>query len=215
MGMFDVPRCQHVKVNGTQCGSPALQGGKLCFFHKRAREQRARTVAHKGSLEPFVMPLLEDANAVQMALMQVMQLLALGRMDHDTARLLLYSLQIASSNLARIDFNPWVQDVVTHPKQLERTQLKENVWQPGYKGEGDDVGAEFEDEVGGDSELLEAAGEGTEGAGLAVRRETWAGGGAEARKRIRVILENAAPQIVRVLEETGEARFRLKAEGEE
>jgi hypothetical protein len=166
------------------------------------------------------MPLLEDANAVQMALMQVMQLLALGRMDHDTARLLLYSLQIASSNLARIDFNPWVQDVVTHPKQLERTQLKENVWERGYKGEKDDAGEGFEDEVGGEAGLLEAAvGEGTEdlreGAGLAVDRETWASGGAKARKRIRLILENATPQIVRVLEETGEARFRLKAEGEE
>jgi hypothetical protein len=28
-----VARCRHIKVNGTQCGSPALRAEKYCYFH--------------------------------------------------------------------------------------------------------------------------------------------------------------------------------------
>ena len=28
-----VARCEHVKVNGTQCGSPALRDQPYCYFH--------------------------------------------------------------------------------------------------------------------------------------------------------------------------------------
>ena len=30
-----VARCRHIKVNGTQCGSPALREEKYCYFHMR------------------------------------------------------------------------------------------------------------------------------------------------------------------------------------
>jgi hypothetical protein len=30
-----VARCQHIKINGTQCGSPALRREIYCFFHMR------------------------------------------------------------------------------------------------------------------------------------------------------------------------------------
>jgi hypothetical protein len=35
-----IPRCTHIKTNGTQCGSPALRGRRFCFFHKNWRGQR-------------------------------------------------------------------------------------------------------------------------------------------------------------------------------
>ena len=38
----NVPRCQHLKVNGTQCGSPALKRNRFCFFHKRFQEERIK-----------------------------------------------------------------------------------------------------------------------------------------------------------------------------
>ena len=28
-------RCQHIKVNGTQCGSPSLRECKYCYYHIR------------------------------------------------------------------------------------------------------------------------------------------------------------------------------------
>ena len=33
-------RCQHLKINGTQCGSPALRRNRFCFFHKRHHQER-------------------------------------------------------------------------------------------------------------------------------------------------------------------------------
>ena len=29
------PTCRYIKANGIPCGSPALRGKKLCFFHQR------------------------------------------------------------------------------------------------------------------------------------------------------------------------------------
>jgi hypothetical protein len=99
MGLENVPRCQHVKANGTQCGSPALRRRRLCFFHKRVQEMHVRVITDQSTQGRFCMPVLEDANGVQMALMQVMEQLAWGRMDHKTAGLMLYGLQTASINL--------------------------------------------------------------------------------------------------------------------
>ena len=103
MGLEDVPRCQHVKTNGTQCGSPALRRRKYCYFHDNIRTERAK-IAARNSLCRFDLPLLEDANAVQMALMKVIQMLGSGIMDHKTAGLMLYALQTASVNLRNTDF---------------------------------------------------------------------------------------------------------------
>ena len=35
-----IPRCEHIKINGTQCGSPALRRNHFCFFHKRWQQTR-------------------------------------------------------------------------------------------------------------------------------------------------------------------------------
>lgn len=98
MGLENVPRCQHVKVNGTQCGSPALRRRRLCFFHQRVQDMRVRVISNE-STQGRCIPVLEDANGVQVALMQVMEQLTWGRIDHKTAGLMLYALQTASINL--------------------------------------------------------------------------------------------------------------------
>jgi hypothetical protein len=36
------PECEHVKSNGIRCGSPALRGAKLCFFHHPAAREAHR-----------------------------------------------------------------------------------------------------------------------------------------------------------------------------
>lgn len=70
-----IARCQHIKVNGTQCGSPALKRNKFCFFHKRWRDTRiVISKAARRSRASLDLPVLEDANSVQVALMQVMRL---------------------------------------------------------------------------------------------------------------------------------------------
>jgi hypothetical protein len=131
MALGNVPRCQHIKMNGTQCGSPALNRKRQCFFHERAREQHNRIVKDQFKQARFVLPVLEDANAVQMALMQVMQLLAWGEMDRKVAGLLLYGLQTASANLRNVNFEPGEPtDVVIHREDVQKTDIGGPQWSP-------------------------------------------------------------------------------------
>jgi hypothetical protein len=149
MALGNVPRCQHIKMNGTQCGSPALNRKRQCFFHERAREQHNRIVKDQFKQARFVLPVLEDANAVQMALMQVMQLLAWGEMDRKVAGLLLYGLQTASANLRNVDFEPEEPtEVVIMREDVERTDIGGSQWDP----EDFDLDEEEDEEEEGDVE---------------------------------------------------------------
>ena len=76
-------RCQHVKINGTQCGSPALRRNRFCFFHKRFQDEQIKLSADRArrGVATFVLPVLEDANSIQIALMQVMRLLVSQQID--------------------------------------------------------------------------------------------------------------------------------------
>jgi hypothetical protein len=77
----------------------------------------------------FELPLLEDANSIQLALMQVMRLILSGQIDGKTAGLLLYALQTASSNLARTNFEPTIKTrVVIDPRTVDQTPLGEDPW---------------------------------------------------------------------------------------
>jgi|SRR5579859_758303 len=123
-------RCQHLKINGTQCGSPALRRNRFCYFHKRFQDESIKLSADRArrGVATFVLPLLEDANSIQVALMQVMRLLVSQQMDHKTASLLLYALQTASANLRMTKFEPWRHDVILDPRAVGETQLDESVW---------------------------------------------------------------------------------------
>jgi hypothetical protein len=127
-----VARCQHVRVNGTQCGSPALRERKYCFFHqewrpRRVRMQREQTASRARAA--VALPVLEDANSVQVALMQVLRLLLAGQIEHRTASLLLYGLQTAASNVARTRFEPERRtEVVIDRKKVAATPLGGTPW---------------------------------------------------------------------------------------
>jgi hypothetical protein len=126
-----IPRCQHIKVNGTQCGSPALRRNRLCYFHKTWQGSRIALGANRArrASAVFDLPLLEDANSIQLALMQVMRLILSGQIDGKTAGLLLYALQTASSNLARTNFEPTIKTrVVIDPRTVDQTPLGEDPW---------------------------------------------------------------------------------------
>ena len=128
-----IPRCEHLKVNGTQCGSPALRRNHFCYFHKHWQETRIvlnanRARRGRASLD---LPVLEDANSIQVALMQVMRLILSGQIDPKTAGLLLYALQTASSNLSRTTFEPFIKTrVAIDPRTVDQTPLGEDPWRP-------------------------------------------------------------------------------------
>ena len=125
MSEVNIPRCQHIKVNGLQCGSPALRRKKFCFFHQRWRNY-PKTHRSKWSdpVSWFDLPPLEDANSVQEAVMQVTRLVLCGRMDNKTAGVLLYALQIANTNLKHLTFEPDWKQVVVNPGAVRYSPLQ-------------------------------------------------------------------------------------------
>jgi len=149
-------------MNGTQCGSPALRWRRHCFFHERIRRERAKIAADTSAKRGFDLPLLEDANSVQVALMKVIQMLGSGRMDHRTAGLMLYALQTASFNLRNAEFEVReVTDVVIDRHDVHRTCIHGPQWfEDDFEGaeeEEADDGAENEVEDEADGEAAVAA----------------------------------------------------------
>jgi len=129
MGMSEVPRCQHVKVNGTQCGSPALRRKRFCYFHDNYRETQARLLNNESQTLICNFPLLEDANSLQLAVMQVIHLLGSGKMDTKVAGLMLYALQTASANIKHVSFETEkVTDVVIDQDTLDLTCIQGPQW---------------------------------------------------------------------------------------
>jgi len=129
MGMNDVPRCQHIKMNGVQCGSPALRHRRQCFFHDRIRRERMKIRTDTAAKRAFDLPLLEDANSVQVALMKVIQMLGAGSLDHKTAGLMIYALQTASVNLRTARFEALIPtDVVIDRDDVHRTCIRGPQW---------------------------------------------------------------------------------------
>ena len=127
----NIPRCQHIKVNGIQYGSPALRSDRFCYFHKRWHEHHI-TIAEAKSLKvrPSIdVPVLEDANSIQVALMQVIQLLLSGEIEHRTAALALYGLQTASINVKHVKFEHFrKEELVIDPAAVDQTQLDDWQW---------------------------------------------------------------------------------------
>jgi hypothetical protein len=124
-------RCQHIKVNGVQCGSPALRRNRFCFFHKRFHDERIRLSADQARARrgTCILPVLEDANSIQMALQEVLRLLLSQQIEHKTASLVLYALQTASSNLQRTRLSPDRHDVILDPREAAITPLDYRAWE--------------------------------------------------------------------------------------
>src|SRR5216684_227308 len=107
-------RCQHIKVSGTQCGSPALRSKNFCFYHQQNRPLTVECYSEQqyatGEID---LPVFEDAHSIQTVIRQVVQMVLQKRIERKTASLLLYALQIASSNLKRMELEkPQPEQVV-------------------------------------------------------------------------------------------------------
>jgi hypothetical protein len=92
--------CRHIKSNGSKCRAAALKGKAYCYYHFRLHTIVSRAAAPTAPYEQreLEMPFLEDRGAVQIALSEVVSAIAARRIDHKSAALLVYALQVASSN---------------------------------------------------------------------------------------------------------------------
>jgi len=95
--------CDHLKDDGVPCGSPALRGKKLCFFHHR-EQQRQRYVERilrcNDPLRPTA-PLPKNLPEMQLRLYDVMTAIADDSIHLRRAGKLLYALQERSASLRR------------------------------------------------------------------------------------------------------------------
>jgi hypothetical protein len=118
-------RCQHIKVSGTQCGSPALRKKSFCFYHQQNRPLIVECYSEQEyATGEIALPVFEDAHSIQTVIRQIVQMLLQKRIERKTASLLLYALQIASSNLKRMELEkPQPTEVVIDPETVSQTPI--------------------------------------------------------------------------------------------
>jgi hypothetical protein len=115
------PRCQWVKQDGTSCGSPQMKQHIYCFAHKQMAEARALMLM----LPPPPPP--EDANAIQVGLMRIQKAVIEDTISMKKAGLLLYSMQLALTNVGQTTFGQakdeeMVRETVDEEEAFSRQQ---------------------------------------------------------------------------------------------
>ena len=89
------PRCRWVRQDGTSCGSPQMKRHIYCFAHRQMAEAQALALR---------LPPPEDANAIQVGLMRIQKALIEDTITTRKAGLLLYSMQLALTNVGQTTF---------------------------------------------------------------------------------------------------------------
>ncbi|MGA7559296.1 MAG: hypothetical protein WCF61_01160 [Terriglobales bacterium] len=128
---IEIRRCRHIKTNGTQCGSPAVKDKELCYYHEKNQPKTVELYidGERYSDSQLWLPVFEDAYSIQTVIRQVVQLLLARRIERKDASLLLYALQIASSNLKTMQAEKAKPtQVVVEPEKAAETPLGMTQW---------------------------------------------------------------------------------------
>jgi hypothetical protein len=91
----NAPRCRYPKGKGLTCKAPRVRGKKYCHMHLMLEEARP---------EKIRLPNLGDANGIHGAIAKGAQAVVDGKLDYKQASILGYYLQLAVSNIGRVDF---------------------------------------------------------------------------------------------------------------
>jgi len=89
------PRCQYPKGNGVTCRAPRVRGKKFCHMHLMLEEARPEKIS---------LPNLADARGIHGAIAKGAQAVVDGKLDYKQASILGYYLQLALSNVKRVEF---------------------------------------------------------------------------------------------------------------
>src|SRR5579859_803668 len=114
------PRCQWVRQDGTGCGSPQMKQHIYCFAHMQMAEARALMLR---------LPPPEDANAIQVGLMRIQKAVIEDTISMKKAGLLLYSMQLALTNVGKTTFGKakdeeMVRETVDEEEALSRQRAE-------------------------------------------------------------------------------------------
>jgi hypothetical protein len=134
--------CRHIKTNGRRCKSPSLGLSAFCYFHSRLLRRHKHLIetapvlpANHPNLPasatetpqylPEAVPLeldlppLEDVESIQVSISLLVAALARNRIDSKRAAVLLYGLQLASTNARSVTIEPSAASIV---RTLARTK---------------------------------------------------------------------------------------------
>lgn len=81
-------RCEHLKLDGEGCGSPAVRGHLFCYFHDQLYQA-----------QPCVLPVVEDQKSLQLALHRLAQQVNTETINPAKAKLLLQILLSAAKSI--------------------------------------------------------------------------------------------------------------------
>jgi hypothetical protein len=116
--------CRHIKTNGKRCKSPALRSRDFCYFHARVIQRQNEFFGSRISPSLSLpsdppptppieldLPVLEDAESIQISLSLIIAALGRNRIDAKRASTLIYGLRTASINARRIITEPLPETV--------------------------------------------------------------------------------------------------------
>jgi hypothetical protein len=112
----DAPRCRWVRQDGTSCGSPQMRNHIYCYAHRQMMEARALALQ---------LPKAEDANSIQMGLMRIQKALIDDTISTKKAGLLLYSMQLAMTNVGQTTFGKAADDDLVTDTVEEKDAIQE------------------------------------------------------------------------------------------
>jgi hypothetical protein len=130
--------CRHIKTNGKRCQSPSLGLSAFCYFHSRLHRRHKNLLENSSTLARFNpnpatspsgapqylpdyaaqnpieldLPPVEDAESIQVSISLLIAALARNRIDAKRAAVLLYGLQLASTNAKSITIEPSASSVI-------------------------------------------------------------------------------------------------------
>jgi len=120
-------RCRHIHPDGRRCVNSCLRGLSFCYYHYTARPAPPRPPSHQTYVPPdaaFLLPTLDDRLSIQLAISEIARRIAANQIDQVRARGLIYTLAVASSNLAR---GPRVVHVAAAQPTLQPNPLNDLV----------------------------------------------------------------------------------------
>jgi len=90
----NAPRCRYQKANGMACRAPRVRGKKYCHMHMMLEEARPQRIS---------LPNLGDPAGIQAAIAKGAQAVVDGTLEQKQASILAYYLQLAVSNVGKVD----------------------------------------------------------------------------------------------------------------
>jgi Mg-chelatase subunit ChlI len=118
----NVRRCTHIQVTGHRCGSPALKQEYFCYFHTRM----IKGVQTRVDSQIHPVALIENAEAIQAALMHMIDAVLKGTIDNKRAALVLKALYIAVRNSRNVHFRIRQDDMVREVPNYAHQYLTEH-----------------------------------------------------------------------------------------